>query len=73
MRNKVPGVIRDIRFRNVTIEGKPGAYRLQIEGADAQHDVRGVTLENVTILGQKITNGSDRLKIGPHTDGISAR
>lgn len=73
MRNKVPGVIRDIRFRNVTVEGKPGAYRIQIEGADAQHDVRGVTLENVTILGQKVTTGSERLKVGAFTDGISAR
>jgi hypothetical protein len=73
MQNKVPGVIRDIRFKNVTIEGKPGAYKVQIEGADAQHDVRGVTLENVTILGQKLAPGSERVKIGPNTEGITVR
>jgi len=41
MHNKVPGFIRNVRFRNVTLEGSAGEYLVQIQGADAEHDVRG--------------------------------
>ena len=57
MRKKVPGFIRNVRFQNVTLEGKPGEYLVQIEGADAEHDVQDVTFENVSILGEKLTQG----------------
>ena len=45
MRNKVPGHIRDIRFRNLTVSGQPGAYKIQVMGADehtrgARRDLR---------------------------------
>jgi hypothetical protein len=66
MRNRVPGTIRDVRFRNLTVSGKPGAYRVQIQGADARHDVRSVSLEKVEILGVPLTAGSDRVQAGPH-------
>ena len=55
MRKKVPGFIRNVRFKNVTSTGQPGDYLVQLEGADAEHDVRGVTFENVSILGEKLT------------------
>jgi hypothetical protein len=55
MRKKTPGFIRNVRFRNVTVEGKPGDYLVQIEGADAEHNVRDVTFETVSILGSHLT------------------
>lgn len=70
MRNKVPGFIRDIRFKNITIEGRPGAYLVQIEGADEKHNVRDVLFENVSINGQKLTGESERVQIGQHTDDL---
>lgn len=70
MRNKVPGVIRDVRFRNVTVSGSPGAYQVQVEGADPEHDVRGVTFENVTITGSRLTAGSKHLHLGKHVEEI---
>ncbi len=70
MRKKVPGAIRDVRFRNVVVSGKPGPYRVQIAGADAEHDVRGVTFENVEILGAKLTADSERVQVGQYTSGI---
>jgi len=73
MRNRVPGTIRDVRFRNVTVSGKPGAYRIQIQGADAQHDVRGVSFENVELLGAPLTTGSDRVQAGPHVADLHFR
>lgn len=70
MRKKTPGFIKDITFRNITVEGPPGPYRVQIYGADEEHNVRDVIFENVTILGEKLGRESDRLEIGPHVDGI---
>jgi hypothetical protein len=70
MRRKVPGFIRDVHFRNVTVEGKPGAYLVQVQGADTEHDVQDVTFENVSILGERPTQGADRVKIGANTKDI---
>ncbi len=73
MRKKVPGFIRNVRFTNVTVEGQSGDYLVQIEGADAEHDVRDVTFENASIVGSKLTVGSERLRIGKHTENVSFR
>ncbi len=70
MRKKVPGFIRDIHFRNITIDGHPGQYLVQILGADEQHDVRDVTFEDVSIDGEPLTPASDRVQIGEHTDNL---
>lgn len=70
MRNKVPGFIHDVRFRNVTLDGSPGEYLVQIQGADAEHDVRDVTFENVSILGSKLTRESTRLRFGSHVHDV---
>lgn len=70
MRNKVPGFIRDVRFRNVTLDGSPGEYLIQIQGADAEHDVRDVTFENVSILGSPLMKESARLRVGEWTSGV---
>lgn len=70
MHKKVPGFIRDVRFRNITIEGQPGDYLVQIEGADEEHDVRAVTFENVLVNGQTLTRGSERLRIGGHVEAL---
>jgi len=70
MRKKVPGFIRNIHFKNVTIEGRSGEYLVQVMGADAEHDVRDVTFENVSINGQKLTRESERVQVGEHTDDL---
>jgi hypothetical protein len=70
MRKKVPGFIRGVQFKNLTVEGKPGEYLVQIEGADAEHNVQNVTFGNVSILGENLAQGSSHLKIGEHTENI---
>ncbi len=70
MRKKVPGFIRNVRFKNVTIDGKPGEYLVQVEGADAEHDVQDVTFENVSILGEKLTQGAGRVRLGENAKDI---
>jgi hypothetical protein len=71
MRKKVPGFIRNVRFRNVTVQGQPGDYLVQMEGADAEHNVRDVTFENVSIAGSKLRKDSRRVRIGKHTENVS--
>jgi len=73
MRNKVPGFIRNVRFRNVTLEGLPGEYLVQIEGADAEHDVREVTFENVSVAGSQLSAGSRGVRIGENAKDIRFR
>jgi hypothetical protein len=70
MRKKVPGFIEDVRFKNVTIEGRPGEYLVQVQGADADHDVQDVAFQNVSILGEKLTAESSRVKMGEHTKNV---
>jgi hypothetical protein len=70
MRKKVPGFIRSVHFKDVWVQGQAGKYRVQLAGADAEHNVRDVTFENVNVLGVPLTRGSTELSIGPHVDGV---
>ena len=73
MRNKVPGFIRNVRLRNITVHGQSGDYLVQIQGADTEHDVRDVTFENVSVVDSKLTKESERLRIGKHTENVHFR
>ncbi|MGA2866306.1 MAG: glycosyl hydrolase family 28 protein [Verrucomicrobiota bacterium] len=70
MRKKVPGYVRNVRFKNVSVEGATGEYLVQLEGADAEHNVRDVTFENVTINGTPLAEGQDRVRIGGLVEGV---
>lgn len=73
MRKKVPGFIQGVQFHNVTLEGIPGEYLVQIQGADAEHDVRNVTFENVSIMDSELTERSKEARIGEHTQDVHFR
>ncbi|HEY5911241.1 MAG TPA: glycosyl hydrolase family 28 protein [Verrucomicrobiae bacterium] len=70
MRNKVPGHVSNVQFRDVRVTGSPGAYRVQLSGADETHAVEGVTLQSVEILGAKVAPGSRNLEQGPFAKGV---
>jgi len=70
MQNKVPGHVRGVHFKDVEVYGKPGAYLMQLEGADAQHQVQDVTFENVTVLGAKLRPDSPNMKVGQQVEGV---
>jgi hypothetical protein len=70
MRNQVPGHIENIKFRQLSVAGRPGAYKVQLRGADEQHAVRQVALDHVTILGARLGRGSKELEVGPHVSGV---
>ena len=66
MRKKVPGFVRDVHFKNLAVQGKAGLYQVQLAGADAEHDVRGVTFAGVSILGVPLMRDSPQVRIGQH-------
>ncbi len=70
MQKKVPGFVRDVLFKNVVLAGTPGPYRVQLAGADPEHDVRDVTFERVSILGTRLSASSPQLSIGAHVEGV---
>lgn len=54
-KTKERGQIRNVDIENVTVlSGKNSPSRIQ--GFDAQHTIENVTIKNLTILGQKITD-----------------
>jgi hypothetical protein len=68
MWKQVPGLIRNVRFKNVRVTGKPGCYLFTLEGADEKHDIRGVAFEGVSVLGQGLTR--EKVRTGNHITDI---
>ncbi len=73
MRKKVPGYVSNIRFRNITLDGRPGDYLVQLEGADVKHNISDIIFENISIAGSKLTKESEPVHIGKHTSNIQFR
>ncbi len=70
MRTKVPGHINNITFKNISVEGKEGPYTIQLIGADEEHNVSGITLSGISILGKKIRKDSRNLLIDKYVYGL---
>ena len=66
MQKKVPGFIRDVRFKNIVVTGRPGPFGVKLAGADPEHDVRDVSFENVSFFGTNLTRTAPQVSIGPH-------
>jgi len=64
------GTVRDIVFRNITVLSRlqpPSSFR----GLDVEHDVRGVTIENLRFGDLPIHDAAAaRLTIGPHVQDV---
>ena len=70
MRKKVPGFIRRVRFDDIQLYGQPGRYRVELAGADPQHDVRDVWFKKVLILGTPLARESESLRVGAHVQDL---
>ena len=66
------GTLRNCTFRNITVTA-PESYRGQIliAGADAEHNVENIHLENVTINGKRIDRNFAYLTIGDYAENIT--
>ena len=70
MRKKVPGFVRNVHFKNVVVEGACGPYRIQLAGADAEHNVQRVTFENVSVLGARLGPDSPNVNCDGHVRDV---
>ena len=70
MRKQVPGFVKNVRLKNVAITGQPGGYRVQLEGADAEHTVDDVSFEKMTILGQPVTRATPGVAVGKNVGNV---
>jgi len=73
MRKRVPGFIRDVAFEDVRVEGQPGQYLIQVEGADETHDVRDVRFDGIMVRGSTLTREAPSVQVGKHTHDVTFR
>jgi hypothetical protein len=57
-------------FKNLNVGGEAGVYRVQLAGADADHAVRHVLFDHVSILGIPLTHNSPQVSIGQHVEEV---
>ncbi|WP_189489016.1 hypothetical protein [Asticcacaulis endophyticus] len=71
--NTSPGRgIDDIKFRNIHFTGSGAFAPSLIRGYSPDRKVRGISIENVTVGGKKLTGAQpDLLEIGDHVEGVS--
>jgi hypothetical protein len=69
-KTKVPGHIRDITFKNITLEGQPGPYTILLNGHDEQHLIDGVSFQNFRINGAQLNAKSTNLMIQKFVQSI---
>jgi len=70
MRNKVPGRIQHVLFRDVEVTGKAGACTVELIGADEKHAVQDVSFENVRLFGQVLSTNSACLHRGNFVEQV---
>lgn len=71
MKKKTPGVISDITFRNVRVNGRDGEYRIDVSGYDDNHKVSKIRFENLTVHGKTVTAKDTRMRIGKHVNEVT--
>lgn len=71
MHNKVPGYIEDITFKNISITGSMGPYKIELIGADDQHTVSGVHFTDVSVLGNKLSPEYQYFEVGDFVSNIT--
>ena len=54
MHDQVPGHLRDLTFRNITVSGIESSCGMFFEGMDETHQTEDVVCENVTIFDQNV-------------------
>ena len=69
--DKQAGVVRNIVFRDITVTSKrflPSCFR----GFDAQHDIVGVTIDNLRVNGRRCAGAAEaQLEIQPHVSDVT--
>ncbi|MBO7722723.1 MAG: hypothetical protein J6S27_02970, partial [Thermoguttaceae bacterium] len=73
MKTQVPGYIRDVTIRDITVTGPVGYYGILFSGADEDHTTEGVLIENVVLFGEKQGSDSPRIHLQQFLTGGEIR
>ena len=73
MQTQSPGHIRDCTIRNITVTGPISYAGILFSGADAEHQTSGLTIENVTLFGEKMPPESPRLHLGDFLENVTVQ
>ena len=73
MKTKVPGHIKNVAIRNVSVVGPTSYCGILFSGADEEHRTEGLSLENVSIFGTKLDANSPLLHLGEFLDDVSIK
>ncbi len=65
------GHVRNVLFKDIRLTGDPGEYKITLEGRGDDHQVQGVTIENLSINGRPLTKDSTSLQVGKWVTGLS--
>ena len=70
-KDEICGSVNGVTVKNLSVVTDRHTPESVIFGADADHAVKGVTFENITVNGGKVSNAGDmNLKIGDHVSGV---
>lgn len=72
MKKKVPGRIKGMHFKNITLKGKDekGRYEISIKGHSDGYGVSNVKFENVSRFGEQLRIDSPHVRIEDNTSDI---
>ncbi len=70
MHTKEPGYIKNITIRNIKVSGLTSYCGFLFSGADEEHRMEGLTIENIEIYGEKIDKDSPLFRIGDFIDDV---
>ena len=73
MKTKEPGYMKNIVVRNISVEGPLSYCGLLFSGADAEHRTEGLTVENVSLFGEKVDSDSSIVHIGEFIDDVTVK
>ena len=67
------GTVRNVLFKNISVTGSR-MLASWMRGLDAEHNVSGVSIENLSFNGERLQNAKDaRLRIDKHVDDVLFR
>jgi hypothetical protein len=68
--DKERGNVRGVLFKNIAVTG-PQMLRSWMRGLDPEHNISGVSIENLTFNGERLKNAQDaRLRMDKHADAV---
>ncbi len=73
MKTKEPGHMKNIVVRNISVVGPLSYCGILFSGADEEHRTQGLTIENVTLFGEKVDEKSPIIHIGDFIDDVTVQ